>query len=124
HPLAPASPPVATKAEVAGAALNLELTEQGSRLRLSWNRRNPAVEGGIAGVLEIGDGGRHQQIELDAEQIREGAVSYKPNSTDLTFRLKLRAKNGENTAAMLRCLDGTAPKTAGGPVPGHSSREQ
>jgi Gram-negative bacterial TonB protein C-terminal len=124
HPLAPGSSPPATKTELAGAALNLELAEQGSRLRLSWNRRNPAVEGAIAGVLEIGDGGRHQEIQLDAEQIREGAVSYKPNSTDLTFRLKLRGKNGENTAAILRSVDGTAPRTANGRVPANLSPEK
>jgi hypothetical protein len=124
HPLAPASTPLATKTEQAGTALNLELTEQGSRLRISWDRRNPAVEGAIAGVLEINDGGRHQQIQLDAEQIREGAVSYKPNSTDLTFRLKLRGKNGENTAAVLRSLDGTAPKAASGSAPANLSREK
>src|SRR5205823_5336668 len=124
HQLAPATPPLATKTERARTALNLELTEQGSRLRVSWDRRNPAVEGVIAGVLDINDGGRHQQIQLDAEQIREGAVSYKPNSTDLTFRLKLRGKNGENTVVILRSLDGTAPKTAGGPVPANWSREK
>jgi hypothetical protein len=124
YPLAPASPPLATKTERAGTALNLELSEQGSRLRVSWDRRNPAVEGALAGVLEITDGGRHQQIQLDAEQIREGAVSYKPNSTDLTFRLKLRGKNGENTGAVLRSLDGTAPKTSVGSVPANLSREK
>ncbi len=123
HPLAPASRPLASKTELAGAALNLELTEQGSRLRVGWDRRNPAVNGAIAGVLEIEDGGRHQQIQLDAEQIREGAVSYKPNSTDLTFRLKLRGMNGKKTAAILRSLDGTAAKAAGGPVPANLSRE-
>jgi len=124
HPLAPGSPPAATKTERARTALNLELTEQGSRLRVSWDRHNPAVERALAGVLEINDGERHQQIQLDAEQIREGAVSYKPNSTDLTFRLKLRGKNGENTAAVLRSLDGTAPKAASRSVPANLSREK
>ena len=114
----------ATKTAEEGSALTLQLTEHGSRLLVSWDRRNRAVEAAIAGTLEIEDGERRQQIQLDAEQIRNGVVSYKPNSADLTFRLKLRSKNGENTAAILRSLDSAAPKITGGPAPVKSSRER
>ena len=84
---------------------------------VSWDRRNPAVEAAIAGDLQIEDGGRHIHIQLDAEQIKEGSVGYKANSADLTFRLKLRSKGGEITVAILRSVDGTAPKTAANPTP-------
>ena len=44
HPLSPASPPVVTNTELPGPPFNLELTEEGSRLRVSWDRRNPALK--------------------------------------------------------------------------------
>ncbi len=119
HPLAPAA-----KTAPAHSVLNLKLTEQGGWLLVSWDQRNPAVEAAIAGDLQIEDGGRHQHIQLDAEQIKEGSVGYKSNSADLTFRLKLRSKGGETTAAILRLLDRTAPKTAASPTPANLPSEE
>jgi hypothetical protein len=119
HPKAPA-----TETELAYTVLNLKLTEQGGWLLVSWDRRNPAVEAAIGGDLQIEDGGRHIHIQLDAEQIKEGSVGYKANSADLTFRLKLRSKGGETTVAILRSVDGTAPKTAANPTPANLPREE
>jgi hypothetical protein len=112
HPLSPA-----TKTDPTHSPLNLKLTQQGDWLLVSWDRRNPAVETAIAGELQIEDGGQDQHVQLDAEQIKEGSVGYRSNSADLTFRLKLRSKGGKTTAAILRLVDRTTPKTAAVPTP-------
>ena len=124
HPLALQPKAPATETGLDHTVLNLKLTEQGGWLLVSWDRRNLAVEAAIAGDLQIEDGGRHIHIQLDAEQIKQGAVGYKANSADLTFRLQLRSKRGETTVAILRSLDGTAPKTAANPTPANVPREE
>ncbi|HSU60885.1 MAG TPA: hypothetical protein VLI55_16345 [Bryobacteraceae bacterium] len=87
--------------------LGLRVDSDGDRLSLSWNRRNPLVLSATGGSLLIEDGSQHREIHLDSSQIADGSVSYRPISSDVTFRLKVIGKEQSATGSM-RVLDGVS----------------
>ncbi len=87
--------------------LGLRVDSDGDRLSLSWNRRNPLVRSAVGASLVIEDGSQHREVRLDSSQLTNGAVSYKPVSNDVTFRLRVNGKRGSNADSM-RVLDGTS----------------
>jgi hypothetical protein len=89
--------------------LDLRVEGQGDRVLLSWNRRNPAVRNARRGVLHIRDGTRDRNVRLDADQVRGGAVLYRPGSGDVTFRLDVESSDGTLATDSTRVLDGARP---------------
>ena len=85
--------------------LNLRIEGQGDRVMLSWNRRNSVVHSATGGLLHIDDGTQHRDVRLDAAQIENGAVLYRPNSDDVSFRLQVQGQDGRTVAENLRILD-------------------
>src|SRR5581483_10772050 len=85
--------------------LNLRVEGQGDRVLLSWNRRNSVVRSASGAVLHIDDGAQHRDVRLDAAQTANGAVLYRPNSDDVSFRLQVRSQDGKTVAENLRVLD-------------------
>ncbi len=89
------------------AGLQLRAEGQGDRLLLSWNRRNAVVRTAADGVLHIDDGAQHRDVRLDAGQMENGLVLYRPGSNDVTFRLEVHSQQGSTIAATVRVLDGS-----------------
>lgn len=87
------------------AGLNLRVEGQGDRVLLSWNRRNSEVRSAAGAILHIDDGNQHRDVHLDAAQVENGAVLYRPNSDDVSFRLAVRGQDGTVAAENLRVLD-------------------
>src|SRR5579884_4060135 len=87
--------------------LNLRVEGQGDRVLLSWNRRNSVVRSAAGATLHIDDGAQHRDVRLDAAQVENGAVLYRPNSDDVSFRLDVRGQDGSSIAENLRVLDST-----------------
>ncbi len=94
--------------------LALHVEGQGDRLLLSWDRQ--IVTSAIGAVLHIQDGTANRDIHLDAGQVANGLISYKPLSNDVSFRLEVQT--GQSLIdASLRVLDGTKMVSAlPGPV--------
>ena len=90
-----------------GAALALRVEGQGDRVLLSWNRWNSAVRSAADGILHIDDGSVHRDFHLDASQLENGAVLYKPASDDVTFRLEVHGRQGITISESTRVLDGS-----------------
>lgn len=86
--------------------LMLRAEGQGDRLLLSWNRRNRVVRSAVDGVLHIDDGSQHRDVHLDAGQVENGLVLYRPASNDVTFRLEVRGQQGTPVTGTVRVLDG------------------
>ncbi len=101
--------------------LSLRLESQGDRILLSWNRRHPAVRNARSGVLQIDDGPVHRRVKLDAAQVANGSVLYRPNSDDLTFRLEVEGAGGERASESMRVLEGPKPSTLDLSAPGAAS---
>lgn len=101
----------------AGRDLGLRVGSQGDRLVLTWNRQSSPLLYAARGVLMIQDGSQHREVLLDASQLGDGSVSYKPISNDVSFRLEVRGPDGLSVAG-IRVLDGSsvaAPAIKGPP---------
>lgn len=111
----PNLPSVSTLLYRASASSDLGLTvdTEGSRLVLRWSRQNPLMLSATGANLLIQDGSQRRTIHLDATQLGNGSVAYKPVSNDVNFRLEVSGPEGLSAASM-RVLDGT-PATASKP---------
>ncbi|MBV9613315.1 MAG: energy transducer TonB [Acidobacteriaceae bacterium] len=87
--------------------LDLRAEGQGDRVLLSWNRRNSVVRGASDGILHIDDGAQRRDVHLDAAQVENGLVLYRPGSNDVTFRLEIHGQQGARVAESVRVLDGS-----------------
>jgi hypothetical protein len=85
--------------------LNLRVEGQGDRVLLSWNRRNSVVRSADGGLLHIDDGMQHRDVRLDAAQVENGAVLYRPRSDDVSFQLDVHGQDGKTVKESLRVLD-------------------
>ncbi len=105
-------PPVSTLIQKMPAAgdLGLKVDSEGSRLVLRWNQQNPLMLSAKGATLLIQDGSQQRTIHLEASQLADGSVAYKPVSNDVSFRLEVNSPEGSGTASM-RVLDGT-PRSA------------
>jgi protein TonB len=73
---------------------------------LTWNRDLPVIQNARKVVLSISDGERHENIELDPNQVRTGSILYPPISRDVSFQMEVT--DGHQTKAIsesLRVLD-------------------
>lgn len=87
------------------SGLNLRAETEGDHVLLSWNRRNSVVRSASGAILHIFDGSRPRNVHLDAAQVENGAVLYRPNSDDVSFRLEVHGQDGMTITGDLRMLD-------------------
>lgn len=99
--------------------LRLRAEGQGDRVLLSWNRLNPIVRSAKEGILQIVDGSQRREVRLDAGQVANGSVLYRPASGDVTFRLEVHGEHGAIITESMRVLDGekSQPVDSAGPKP-------
>jgi TonB family protein len=90
-----------------GTDLGLRVDSQGEKLLVSWNRRNPTVASASDGTLLIFDGADRRTVSLNAEQVANGAVLYKPVTNDVTFRLEVHGTDQSTVMGSQRLLDAT-----------------
>ena len=95
--------------------LALNVAWEGNRLRLTWNRKAPAIRSASRGVLSTTDGARQQFWNLDTTQLTEGSIVYWPVTNDVNFRLDVFSHEN-SVGESVRSL-GTPPESAGGPQP-------
>jgi TonB family protein len=86
--------------------LQLRVDRTPGGLLLMWNRDAEAIRGATKVVLAIGDGDRHENIEMDPEQVRTGSILYPPISQDVSFRMEVTdAQHSKTASESLRVLD-------------------
>jgi hypothetical protein len=69
-------------------AMGLRVTKDGDNLSIKWDRDASPVKSAQRGVLEIEDGGTQRSpVELDAAQLRNGALLFTNTSKTVKFRL-------------------------------------
>lgn len=94
-----------------GSDLGLKVDSEGSRLVLRWNQQSQLMLSATGATLLIQDGSQQRTIHLDATQLADGSVAYKPVSNDVSFRLEVSGPEGSGAASM-RVLDGTPRLTS------------
>jgi TonB family protein len=85
----------ASSADASTMALRVE--RSAGELLLTWNRDSDAIRGATHAVLAIVDGERHENVDLDLAQLRNGSIVYSPSSSDIVFQLTVTGKNSAQT---------------------------
>ncbi|MFZ0591131.1 MAG: hypothetical protein WAM39_11645, partial [Bryobacteraceae bacterium] len=81
----------------AGLALRVEW--QGKNLRLSWDRKMPALSEAKGGELIIREGNAPSRTVLvDGDLLRTGSIIYRPNDRHVSFRLAVFGQGSDNIA--------------------------
>src|ERR1700722_767332 len=75
-------------------SLGLTVIREGTNLSVKWNREATAVKAAQKGILEIDDGGRTKQVEMDVAQLRNGSILLENSSNTVHFRLIVYPQQG------------------------------
>jgi protein TonB len=117
-----------------GSTMALRVERSAGELLLTWNRDSDPIRGATHAVLSIADGERHESVDLDLAQLRNGSIVYSPSSSDIVFQLAVTGKNSAQTQSesvrVLRTRPSpmpeppssspskpVSPRTTGGSVP-------
>jgi Gram-negative bacterial TonB protein C-terminal len=84
--------------------LGLTVQSEGDRLLITWNREAGPVRNATQGVFTIDDGLSQRKIDLNAEQVANGAILYRQRSEDVSFRLEVANQEGTLGSGVLRVL--------------------
>jgi len=86
--------------------LSLRVERTSGGMLLTWNRDLAVIQGATKVVLSISDGDRHENIELDPNQVRTGSILYPPVTGDVSFQMEVTAPHqSKTTSESLRVLD-------------------
>jgi len=97
-------PAPAAQQDSSPLALRVERTAGG--MLLTWNRDLPVIQSASKVVLSISDGDRHENIELDPNQVRTGSILYPPITGDVSFQMEVTdPRQSKTTSESLRVLD-------------------
>ncbi len=86
------------------AELRLDAAATAGQIQLSWDRANPAVALATRGTLFVTDGAQGKRIELTADDLRRGRLTYQPSHSDVLFRLDLQGSRIRPWSDSLRVL--------------------
>jgi periplasmic protein TonB len=75
------------------SGMSLRVERSAGELLLFWNRDSDVIRGATHAVLAIMDGERHENVDLDLAQLRNGSIVYSPSSADIVFQLTVTGKN-------------------------------
>jgi protein TonB len=114
-----------TAAQQDSSPLGLRIERTPGGLLLEWNRDAAVIQHASKVVLAITDGDRHENIEMDPNQVRTGSIVYPPISQDVSFQMEVTdSKQSRTTSESLRVHDprpsplATSSAPAQGPQPG------
>lgn len=104
-------------APTSGLRIQAESTGEGALL--SWNHNASIVRSAQQGILHIHDGSEQHTIYLDPNDLANGSIVYRPQSTDAKVRLELLDNHGLPLSNDMRTFEGLksavrtdGPKTA------------
>ena len=98
--------PAATAGQQDSSPLSLRVERTSGGMLLTWNRDLPVIQGATKVVLSISDGERHENIQLDPNQVRTGSILYPPMTGDVSFQMEVTDPHqAKTTSESLRVLD-------------------
>jgi TonB family protein len=107
-----------TTAQQDSSPLGLRIERTAGGLLLTWNNHSPVIQHASKVILAITDGTRHENIEMDPNQVRTGSIVYPPISGDVSFQMEVADSNqSRTTSESLRWLDPRPSPLATSPTP-------
>jgi hypothetical protein len=76
-------------------SIGLRALSEAQTVNLSWDASSRAVRDSDRAEIEINDGGRNAQVNLTSDQLQAGKLSYRPQSSDISFVMTIHPANGE-----------------------------
>jgi TonB family protein len=98
---------VAARQDLSPLSLRVERTAGG--LLLTWNRAAQVIDEAKHATLSISDGDRHENYDMDIEQLRKGSIVYMPYTQDVSFRMEVMGSDQSKTASELVRVLRTSP---------------
>jgi hypothetical protein len=71
-------------------SLHLRVAQSGDSVLLNWKPTAAPIHSQAKGVLTISEGGSQKIVNLDADQLRTGALMYRRNGNEVQFRLEVQ----------------------------------
>lgn len=98
--------PSSAAAQQDTSPLSLRVERTSGGMLLTWNRDLPVIQSATKVVLSISDGDRHENIQLDPNQVRTGSILYPPITGDVSFQMEVTDPHlAKTTSESLRVLD-------------------
>lgn len=99
--------PRQTAAQQDTSPLSLRAERTSGGMLLTWDLHSVAIQNASKVMLAITDGERHENIQLDSNQVHTGSVLYTPISGDVSFQMEVTdaAHQSKVTSESLRVLD-------------------
>ena len=95
-----------TVAQQDSSPLSLRVERTSGGMLLTWNRDLAVIQKATKVVLSISDGDRHENIQLDPNQVRTGSILYPPITGDVSFQMEVTdPRQSKTTSESLRVLD-------------------
>jgi protein TonB len=69
--------------------LSMRAEAKPGSVRLKWNPNSKVLRGARSAIVWIADGLEESKLELTPEQVRTGALDYKPVTGDVNFRMQV-----------------------------------
>jgi protein TonB len=79
--------------------LQLRVERTAGELLLTWNRDADPIKTATKAMLSISDGARHENVEMDLAQLRNGSIVYSPSSADISFKMEVTGQGNTKTAS-------------------------
>jgi TonB family protein len=79
--------------------LQLRVERTAGELLLTWNRDADPIKTATKAVLSISDGERHENVEMDLTQLRNGSIVYSPSSADISFKMEVTGQGNTKSAS-------------------------
>lgn len=102
--------PRAAPGSTANSALQLDATEAGGHIRISWNPEDMQVKRSTAATLEVRDGSRYEIYPVNGDSLRHGSLDYVHQSGDVLLTLTLFEDGTPGSKGMLRAISALAPE--------------
>jgi hypothetical protein len=103
----PARPAVTGASTRDPGHVSLDVTRDGRTLRLHWDQQAAAIRNADHALLYIVDGNHQTNLNLSANELSNGSLSYWADTPDVTFRLEVFGP-GIKTDDTIRAVSGTA----------------
>jgi protein TonB len=84
--------------------LDLRVESQPQNVRLSWNRKAPAVTEATSGLLTVSDGDYRIEVTLDRKELLSGSLAYIPITDNVAMQLDVTTTRGSKSSESVRIL--------------------
>ena len=89
----------ASAAHLDSSLLQLRVERTAGELLLTWNRDADPIKTATKATLSISDGERHENVEMDLAQLRNGSIVYAPTSADISFKMEVTGQGNTKSAS-------------------------